>query len=154
MQVSFFFFFVSGFFLFLSFFLSMGSREGFVYGNLPAAVSPGCIPHRGCPEAMAVRAPRILPGTSTINSETLIEIQTITPGAVVYFTVDGSKPDIRKRAGARSDSTLKFTHPFKVVGLKDCPYSWASSLLIRVTAALVGFRQETSDFSYLWCRLG
>lgn len=63
---------------------------------------------------MAVRAPRILPGTSTINSETLIEIQTPTPGAAIFFTVDGSKPDIRKRPGAKSSSTLTFTHPFKV----------------------------------------
>jgi len=44
-----------------------------------------------------VTAPVLKSGQRTFMDSTIVELETITPGAAIYFTLDGSEPDIRSK---------------------------------------------------------
>ncbi|XP_041418597.1 double zinc ribbon and ankyrin repeat-containing protein 1 isoform X2 [Xenopus laevis] len=64
------------------------------------------------PQIIPLRVP--LPGRSKyeIDSNTPIEIKSDSPEVTIYFTLDGSKPELYKKVGFRENNTLKYKGPF------------------------------------------
>ncbi|XP_066553211.1 double zinc ribbon and ankyrin repeat-containing protein 1 [Amia ocellicauda] len=63
------------------------------------------------PQIIPIRVP--LPGKSKnqIDTSTPVEIKSDTPDVSIYFTLDGSKPEVVKKPGSRENSTLKYRGP-------------------------------------------
>uniref|UniRef100_A0A803KLS0 Double zinc ribbon and ankyrin repeat-containing protein 1 n=1 Tax=Xenopus tropicalis TaxID=8364 RepID=A0A803KLS0_XENTR len=64
------------------------------------------------PQIIPLRVP--LPGRSKyeIDSNTPIEIKSDSPEVTIYYTLDGSKPELYKKVGFGEKNTLKYKGPF------------------------------------------
>ncbi|XP_069706488.1 double zinc ribbon and ankyrin repeat-containing protein 1 [Phaenicophaeus curvirostris] len=63
------------------------------------------------PQVIPLRIP--LPGKAKheIDTNTLIEIKSDTPEVSIYYTLDGSKPELTRKPGYREHNTLKYNGP-------------------------------------------
>ncbi|XP_028928249.1 double zinc ribbon and ankyrin repeat-containing protein 1 isoform X2 [Ornithorhynchus anatinus] len=63
------------------------------------------------PQIIPLRVP--LPGKAKheIDTNTLVEIKSDTPDVSIYYTLDGSKPELLKRAGYGENNTFKYSGP-------------------------------------------
>ncbi|XP_063061911.1 double zinc ribbon and ankyrin repeat-containing protein 1 [Engraulis encrasicolus] len=63
------------------------------------------------PLIIPIRVP--LPGKAKheIDTATLLEIKSDTPDVVIYFTLDGTKPEVERRLGSGDSNTLRYTAP-------------------------------------------
>ncbi|KAM4692876.1 double zinc ribbon and ankyrin repeat-containing protein 1 [Discoglossus pictus] len=64
------------------------------------------------PQIIPLRVPLPGKGKHEVDTNTPIEIKTDTPDAFIYYTLDGSKPDLFKKVGYGENATLKYRGPF------------------------------------------
>ncbi|XP_053315833.1 double zinc ribbon and ankyrin repeat-containing protein 1 [Spea bombifrons] len=64
------------------------------------------------PQIIPLRVPP--PGRSKyeVDTTTAIEIKSDSPDVTIYYTLDGSKPDVLRKVGFRENTTLKYRGPF------------------------------------------
>ncbi|XP_043845309.1 double zinc ribbon and ankyrin repeat-containing protein 1 isoform X3 [Dromiciops gliroides] len=63
------------------------------------------------PQIIPLRVPRPGKNKHEINTNTLVEMKSDTLGVNIYYTLDGSKPELLKRRGYGENSTFKYTGP-------------------------------------------
>ncbi|XP_074143871.1 double zinc ribbon and ankyrin repeat-containing protein 1 isoform X4 [Sminthopsis crassicaudata] len=63
------------------------------------------------PQIIPLRAPCPGKNKHEINTNTFVEMKSDTPGVIIYYTLDGSKPELLKRKGFGENSTFKYTGP-------------------------------------------
>uniref|UniRef100_A0A8D2NII0 Double zinc ribbon and ankyrin repeat domains 1 n=1 Tax=Zosterops lateralis melanops TaxID=1220523 RepID=A0A8D2NII0_ZOSLA len=63
------------------------------------------------PQIIPLRIPPPGKAQREIDTNTLIEIKSDTPGASIYYTLDGSKPELIKKPGYRACNTLEYKGP-------------------------------------------
>ncbi|XP_078505081.1 double zinc ribbon and ankyrin repeat-containing protein 1 [Lissotriton helveticus] len=64
------------------------------------------------PQIIPLRVPPPGKAKHEIDTNTLVEIKSDTPDVILYYTIDGSKPDLFRKAGYGENSTLKYKKPF------------------------------------------
>ncbi|NXI27795.1 DZAN1 protein, partial [Sterrhoptilus dennistouni] len=63
------------------------------------------------PQIIPLRIPPPGKAQREIDTNTLIEIKSDTPGASIYYTLDGSKPELIRKPGCRACNTLEYKGP-------------------------------------------
>ncbi|XP_069463638.1 double zinc ribbon and ankyrin repeat-containing protein 1 [Ambystoma mexicanum] len=64
------------------------------------------------PQIIPLRVPPPGKAKHEIDTNTLVEIKSDTPDVTLYYTVDGSKPDLFRKAGYGDNNTVKYKKPF------------------------------------------
>ncbi|KAJ8002397.1 hypothetical protein DPEC_G00179710 [Dallia pectoralis] len=65
----------------------------------------------GGPLIIPIRIPPPGKAKHEIDSTTPLEIKSDTPGVTIYYTLDGTKPEVTKRQGFGENNTLKYSRP-------------------------------------------
>uniref|UniRef100_A0A8C8S1U3 Double zinc ribbon and ankyrin repeat-containing protein 1 n=1 Tax=Pelusios castaneus TaxID=367368 RepID=A0A8C8S1U3_9SAUR len=113
------------------------------------------------PQIIPLRFP--LPGKAKheIDTNTLVEIKSDTPDITIYYTLDGSKPELFRRPGSGEHNTFKYTGPItlpdgkiivKAVAVtKDCRESAIVTkvFLVEYRPPNVLFTNEDNDENFL-----
>ncbi|XP_038607342.1 double zinc ribbon and ankyrin repeat-containing protein 1 isoform X2 [Tachyglossus aculeatus] len=63
------------------------------------------------PQIIPLRVPPPGKAKHEIDTNTLVEIKSDTPDVSIYYTLDGSKPELLKRAGYGENNTFKYSGP-------------------------------------------
>ncbi|KAM9317195.1 double zinc ribbon and ankyrin repeat-containing protein 1 [Gastrophryne carolinensis] len=64
------------------------------------------------PQIIPLRVPPPGKGKYEIDTNTAIEIKSDTPDVSIFYTLDGSKPDLQRKVGYAENTTLKYRGPF------------------------------------------
>ncbi|XP_062845596.1 double zinc ribbon and ankyrin repeat-containing protein 1 [Trichomycterus rosablanca] len=72
------------------------------------------------PFIIPIRVPHPGKAKHEIDTNTPIEIKSDTPDVSVFYTLDGTKPEVPRRPGLRENSTLKYTEPIRLPSGKVC----------------------------------
>ncbi|XP_030627950.1 double zinc ribbon and ankyrin repeat-containing protein 1 [Chanos chanos] len=79
--------------------------------SVKANMTAGCVV---VPLIIPIRVPPPGKAKHEIDTGTPIEIKSDTPDVTIYYTLDGSKPDVQKRPGYGDNSTVKYCGPIKL----------------------------------------
>ncbi|KAL2086079.1 hypothetical protein ACEWY4_017138 [Coilia grayii] len=71
-------------------------------------MTAGCV---AAPLIIPIRVPPPGKGKHEIDTATPVEIKSDTPDVIVYFTLDGTKPELTRRPGLGEGSTVRYSAP-------------------------------------------
>uniref|UniRef100_A0A4W5P3R9 Double zinc ribbon and ankyrin repeat domains 1 n=1 Tax=Hucho hucho TaxID=62062 RepID=A0A4W5P3R9_9TELE len=74
-------------------------------------MAAGCIV---VPLIIPIRIPPPGKAKHEIDTTTPVEIGSDTPDVTIYYTLDGTKPEVTKRPGFGENSTLKYSGPIRL----------------------------------------